>query len=197
MGSNGNEWEFIRLHRQHPQRLRCRSRADNLRALAIAMAQHAAAGAAARVLETACGTGIVTRALRDALPATAHLKATDLNREMMDVAREKVRAGEAVDFQVADGTALPFADASFGTMICQYDVLPGQGQRLSRGISRSHVRWPVLVQRLGLTQAQSIWQEHSRDHRKLFLRRSAPILRGTIQLLRPEPDQGSSARRWL
>jgi SAM-dependent methyltransferase len=184
MGSNGNEWEFIRLHRQHPQRLRCRSRADNLRALAIAMAQHAAAGAAARVLETACGTGIVTRALRDALPATAHLKATDLNREMMDVAREKVRAGEAVDFQVADGTALPFADASFGT-------------RLSRGISRSHVRWPVLVQRLGLTQAQSIWQEHSRDHRKLFLRRSAPILRGTIQLLRPEPDQGSSARRWL
>jgi SAM-dependent methyltransferase len=115
MGSNGNEWEFIRLHRQHPQRLRCRSRADNLRALAIAMAQHAAAGAAARVLETACGTGIVTRALRDALPATAHLKATDLNREMMDVAREKVRAGEAVDFQVANGTTLPFADASFGT----------------------------------------------------------------------------------
>jgi ubiquinone/menaquinone biosynthesis C-methylase UbiE len=90
---------------------------------AIAMAQHAVSGATSHVLETACGTGIVTRALRDALPATTHLTATDLNGEMMDVARAKVKAGEAVDFQVADGTALPFADASFDTMICQFGMM--------------------------------------------------------------------------
>ena len=87
------------------------------------MAQHAVSGTTSRVLETACGTGIVTRALRDALPATTHLTATDLNGEMMDVARAKVKAGEAVDFQVVDGTALRFADASFDTMICQFGVM--------------------------------------------------------------------------
>jgi len=96
------------------------------------MAQHAVSGTTSRVLETACGTGIVTRALRDALPTTTLLTAADLNGEMMDVARAKVKAGEAVDFQVVDGTALRFADASFDTMICQFgvSVLPGQGQRL-------------------------------------------------------------------
>src|SRR4051795_5519137 len=36
-----------------------------------------------RVLETAAGTGIVTRALRDALPAGANLMATDLNAPML------------------------------------------------------------------------------------------------------------------
>jgi len=39
-----------------------------------------------RVLETAAGTGIVTRALRDALPAGADLTATDLNGPMLDIA---------------------------------------------------------------------------------------------------------------
>ena len=38
-------------------------------------------------------------------------------------------------------------------------------------------RWPIPVQRLGFTRAQSIWQDHSRDHRRLLLGRSAPILR--------------------
>jgi ubiquinone/menaquinone biosynthesis C-methylase UbiE len=43
------------------------------------MARRAAAGNPSRVLETAAGTGIVTRALRDALPADTALTATDLN----------------------------------------------------------------------------------------------------------------------
>jgi len=52
------------------------------------MARRVVSGAApARVLETAAGTGIVSRALRDALPATAHLTATDLNPAMLEIAR--------------------------------------------------------------------------------------------------------------
>ncbi|TMJ62843.1 MAG: methyltransferase domain-containing protein, partial [Alphaproteobacteria bacterium] len=66
-----------------------------------------------RVLETAAGTGIVTRALRDALPANANLTATDLNAPMLDIAATKFRPSEAVEFRTADATALPFADASF------------------------------------------------------------------------------------
>ena len=87
------------------------------------MAQRAAAGPINRVLETACGTGIVTRALRDALPPTAHLTATDLNADMLTVARAKIRPGEAVEFQTADGTALTFPDASFDATICQFGMM--------------------------------------------------------------------------
>jgi len=50
-----------------------------------------------RVLETGAGTGIVTRRLRDLLPATTKLFATDLNPPMLDVARKKFRPDEPVD----------------------------------------------------------------------------------------------------
>ena len=45
-----------------------------------------------RVLELACGTGIVTRRLRVALPESATLVVTDLNQPMIDYARETVGA---------------------------------------------------------------------------------------------------------
>src|SRR6476619_436828 len=40
-----------------------------------------------RVLETAAGTGIVTRQLRNQLPADVRLTATDLNPPMLEIAR--------------------------------------------------------------------------------------------------------------
>ncbi|CAN5281660.1 class I SAM-dependent methyltransferase [soil metagenome] len=77
----------------------------------------------ARVLETAAGTGIVTRALRDALSADAQLTATDLNPPMLDVAATKIRSGERVVFQAADAQALPFVDASFDAVVCQFGIM--------------------------------------------------------------------------
>jgi SAM-dependent methyltransferase len=76
-----------------------------------------------RVLETAAGTGIVTRKIRDLLPAEARLTATDLNRPMLEVARTKFQPGEHVDFQPADATALPFPDTCFDAVVCQFGVM--------------------------------------------------------------------------
>ena len=87
------------------------------------IAQRVTAGNPARVLETAAGTGIVTRALRDALPADARLTATDLNPPMLEIARGKFRASEQVEFQPADATALPFANGSFDAVACQFGVM--------------------------------------------------------------------------
>jgi ubiquinone/menaquinone biosynthesis C-methylase UbiE len=42
---------------------------------------------------------------------------------MLDVARSKFRAGEDVEFQVADATDLPFPDGSFDTVVCQFGVM--------------------------------------------------------------------------
>jgi len=87
------------------------------------IARRVAASRAIRVLEIAAGTGIVTRQLRDLLPTDARLTATDLNPPMLEVARTKFRPGEQVDFQPADATALPFPDAVFDAVLCQFGVM--------------------------------------------------------------------------
>jgi SAM-dependent methyltransferase len=87
------------------------------------MARRVAAGGPSRVLETAAGTGILTRALRDALPAGAGLTATDLNGAMLEIARKKFKPGENVVFQPADAMALPFADGVFDAVVCQFGVM--------------------------------------------------------------------------
>src|SRR5215469_4712831 len=58
------------------------------------IARRVAAYSPPRVLETAAGTGIVTRQLRDLSPAGARLTATDLNPPMLEVARQRFRADE-------------------------------------------------------------------------------------------------------
>ena len=90
---------------------------------AAEIAQRIASHEPSCVLETAAGTGVVTRALRDALPAGAKLTATDLNVDMLEIARAKFRSDEQVAFQPADATALPFPDASFDAVICQFGVM--------------------------------------------------------------------------
>lgn len=75
------------------------------------------------VLELACGTGILTRILRDRLPATARLVATDLNEPMIQNAAQKFRQGEAVEWKQADASSLPFGDASFDAVLCQFGIM--------------------------------------------------------------------------
>ena len=75
-----------------------------------------------RVLELACGTGVVTRRLRGALPESATLVATDLNEAMVSYAREAVPA-PGIEWQTADAQALPFADASFDAVVCQFGIM--------------------------------------------------------------------------
>lgn len=87
------------------------------------IAKRAAALAPRRVLETAAGTGIVARKLRDQLGADALLTVTDLNPPMLEVARRKFRPGERVEFRPADAMALPFPDQSFDAVVCQFGVM--------------------------------------------------------------------------
>lgn len=72
-----------------------------------------------RVLEIACGTGIVTRRLRASLGNSATLIATDLNESMLDYARDAV-AADGIIWQQADAQALEFAEGSFDVVVCQF-----------------------------------------------------------------------------
>jgi ubiquinone/menaquinone biosynthesis C-methylase UbiE len=75
------------------------------------------------VLELACGTGILTRVLRDHLPASTRLVATDLNEPMFRHAAQKFRPGEAVEWKQADAASLPFGDAAFDAVVCQFGIM--------------------------------------------------------------------------
>ncbi|HUK61494.1 MAG TPA: methyltransferase domain-containing protein [Stellaceae bacterium] len=74
-----------------------------------------------RILETAAGTGIVTRALAAALPKGVEIVATDLNEPMLAYAAKATNA--AIDWRPADAAALPFADGSFDIVVCQFGVM--------------------------------------------------------------------------
>lgn len=90
---------------------------------AALMAERVASLSPKRVLETAAGSGIVTRALRDALPRETEIMATDLSAPMLDVAKTKFRTDENVAFLPADAQTLPFDDAAFDAMVCQFGVM--------------------------------------------------------------------------
>jgi ubiquinone/menaquinone biosynthesis C-methylase UbiE len=85
------------------------------------LARRAREYAPKRILETAAGTGAVTRALHAALP-DAEIVATDLNPPMLEMAAERVKSPN-VRFQQADAQQLPFDDRSFDLVVCQFGAM--------------------------------------------------------------------------
>lgn len=75
------------------------------------------------VLETACGTGVFAEYLLNQLNDNTKLVATDLNPAMLEAA--EARLGEAINiqFQIANGTDLPFDNSIFDTVACQFGVM--------------------------------------------------------------------------
>ena len=80
------------------------------------------AGFDGALLEIAAGTGRVTRALAEAVAPSAGIVATDLNEAMIARAADLVVASN-VRWQQADAQALPFADATFDAVACQFGVM--------------------------------------------------------------------------
>jgi len=64
-------------------------------------------------LECGCGTGTFTKAIA---PNAHHLIASDLSKEMLDVARARLRGFENVAVQEADCNNTAFADRSFDSV---------------------------------------------------------------------------------
>jgi len=76
----------------------------------------------ADVLEIAAGTGAVTRALAKALPPSTTIIATDLNQPMLDEAATHPIA-RPVTWRQADAMQLPFGDATFDAVVCQFGAM--------------------------------------------------------------------------
>ncbi len=86
------------------------------------IAGRVAAFAPRSVLETAAGTGVVTRELARILPPEVSVMATDLNQPMIALAQSNL-GGERIRWQQADALDLPFAAAEFDVVVCQFGVM--------------------------------------------------------------------------
>ncbi len=87
------------------------------------LAERVAKAGPRQVLETAAGTGVLTRALASQLPSDARITATDLNQPMLDHAAARQPGETRITWQQADALALPFVDASFDAVACQFGVM--------------------------------------------------------------------------
>jgi ubiquinone/menaquinone biosynthesis C-methylase UbiE len=76
-----------------------------------------------KILEVACGTGIVTQHLLKAIPPSATITATDINPGMLALAKQKVANDDRVKLQVVDAHVLPFEDNSFDCIFAQFGVM--------------------------------------------------------------------------
>jgi ubiquinone/menaquinone biosynthesis C-methylase UbiE len=80
--------------------------------------RHAKGRSADRVLDVACGTGVVSIT---AARLGAHATGLDLTPELLQRARENARiSGVAVEFHEGDAESLPFADGSFDVVLSQF-----------------------------------------------------------------------------
>ena len=89
---------------------------------AVDLAARAAALQPVEVLEIAAGTGVLTRRLAADLPATTGIVASDLNAAMLDMAAT-LGTQRPVQWRLADAMELPFADASFDLVACQFGAM--------------------------------------------------------------------------
>ena len=87
------------------------------------IAQRVAKLAPKSVLETAAGSGAVTRALAPILAPDASYVVTDLNQPMLDYAKSRQGADSRISWQQADAQALPFGDAAFDLVCCQFGAM--------------------------------------------------------------------------
>lgn len=87
------------------------------------LARRAASLSPGAVLETAAGTGVVTRALAPRLSPGASYVVTDLNQPMLDHAASRQAPDGRIKWRQADALALPFGNATFDLVCCQFGAM--------------------------------------------------------------------------
>ena len=118
-------------------------------AYAVELAGRIAAAGPRDTLETAAGTGVLTRAVAAALPEGVRLTATDLNQPMLDFAAAQQPPGRPIAWRQADALALPFADGAFDVVACQFGAMffpdKARGYREARRVLRPGGRFMFNV----------------------------------------------------
>jgi len=86
-----------------------------------------------RVLDVACGTGVVARLAAQRVGHTGAVAGLDLNPGMLAAARSAAPPGSAITWHEASAEAMPFPDGSFDVALCQMGLqfMPDKAKALS------------------------------------------------------------------
>jgi ubiquinone/menaquinone biosynthesis C-methylase UbiE len=68
-----------------------------------------------RVLDVACGTGLIAKRVNTASGVTCKITGIDLNEHMLNVARQD----SSIDWRLGDVGAMPFPPGAFDVVLCQ------------------------------------------------------------------------------
>jgi ubiquinone/menaquinone biosynthesis C-methylase UbiE len=110
------------------------------------------------VLELACGTGRVTRHLQAHLDESGVLTATDINPEMLTVARQKAPADNIL-WDVADMANMSYPADFFDLVICQFGLMlvPDKEKALAEIMRVLKKEGRVLFNVWGDSKDNDIW----------------------------------------
>lgn len=90
---------------------------------AAVLLDHAALQARERVLDLACGTGVVARQVAPLVGAEGAVVALDMNPAMLAVARARpAPSGATIQWQEGNAMALPFQEGGFDVVLCQHGL---------------------------------------------------------------------------
>lgn len=90
---------------------------------ATELARRASSLSPATVLETAAGTGVVSRVLGPQLSVSAKYIVTDLNQSMLNYAMSRQAPDARITWLQADALDLPFGDGNFDLVCCQFGAM--------------------------------------------------------------------------
>jgi ubiquinone/menaquinone biosynthesis C-methylase UbiE len=90
---------------------------------ATILLRHAAPEPRERVLDVACGTGVVARCAAPWVGIDGQVIAVDMNAAMLAVARAlPAPSGAKIIWQEGNAMSLPFPDSSFDLVLCQHSL---------------------------------------------------------------------------
>lgn len=99
-----------------------------------------------RVLDVACGTGVVARLASQQVGATGTVAGLDINPGVLAVARSATPPGMCIELHEASAEAMPLQDRSFDVVLCQMGLqfMPNRHAAL-REMQRVLVRGGRLI----------------------------------------------------
>lgn len=81
---------------------------------------HASLSPGQKVLDLACGSGVVTEIVAAAVGSGGSVVGLDFSPPMLEVARSKTFSGASAEWVQADAANIPFPDDTFDAVVCQH-----------------------------------------------------------------------------